>query len=243
MRSLWSLMGAVIRNAERCGLHRDGTLLHLSPYETERRRRLWWQLQHLDIALGVKSGSISLTLTAPWDSKLPLNIEDEDIDPHMREAPKERQGLTSMSQCLTTYWILYEQRSFCRADGTKLGFTWAADTSLSRVEKEALIDRLEAGLNQRYLQFCDPIRPLDVLLQILARSFVYGMRRLALHPLAHDDKLSELSEHHRQELLDVCIGCLEYDIASHSSPSIKHFRWRFQGYFQWGARKSHRSSQ
>ncbi|MCJ1284842.1 hypothetical protein MMC26_004179 [Xylographa opegraphella] len=234
-RSLWSMMGAVVRNAERCGLQRDGTLLGLSPYETERRRRLWWQLQHLDIAMGVKSGSVSLTLTAPWDTKLPLNIEDEDIHPNMREAPKERQGLTSMSQCLTTYWILYEQRSFCRADGSKLGFTWAADKSLSRAEKEALIDRLEAGLNQRYLQYCDPIRPLDVLLQILARSFVFCMRRLALHPLAHDDKLSKLSEYHREELLDVCIRCLEYDIASHSNPSIKHFRWRFQGYFQWSA--------
>ncbi|MCJ1379801.1 hypothetical protein MMC17_002904 [Xylographa soralifera] len=234
-RSLWSMMGAVVRNAERCGLHRDGTVLGLSPYETERRRRLWWQLQHLDIALGVKSGSVSLTLIAPWDAKLPLNIEDEDIDPHMREAPKERQGLTSMSQCLWTYFILHEQRSFCRADGSKLGFTWAADKSLSRAEKLVLIDRIEAGLNQRYLQFCDPIRPLDVLIQILARSFVYCMRRLALHPLAHDDRVSKLSEYHRKELLDVCIQCLEYDVASHSSPSIKHFRWRFQGYFQWSA--------
>ncbi|MCJ1435673.1 hypothetical protein MMC27_005048 [Xylographa pallens] len=234
-RSLWSLMGAVVRNAERCGLHRDGTLFGLSPYETERRRRLWWQLQHLDIALGVKSGSLSLTLIAPWDAKLPLNIEDEDIDPHMREAPKERHGLTSMSQCLWTYFVLHEQRSFCRADGSKLGFTWAADKSLSRVEKEVLIDRLEAGLNQRYLQFCDPIRPLDVLIQISARSFVYCMRRLALHPLAHDDRLSKWSGNHRKELLDVCIGCLEYDVASHSNASIKHFRWHFQDNFQWSA--------
>ena len=232
------MTGAVLRSAERCGLHRDGTLLGLSPYETERRRRLWWQLQHIDLALGVKSGSFSLTITAPWDSELPLNIEDEDINPQMRETPKERHGLTAMSQCLTTYWILYEQRSFCRADGSKMGLTWIADKSLSRAEKEMLINRLETGLNQRYIQFCDPIRPLDVLLQILARSFVYCMRRLALHPHAHDEKLSQMSEHNRQELLDFCIQCLNYDIASYSNPSIKHFRWRFQGYFQWSARKS-----
>ena len=236
-------MGAVVRNAERCGLHRDGTLLGLSPYETERRRRLWWQLQHVDIALGVKSGSLSLTLIAPWDAKLPLNIEDEDIDPHMLEAPKERQGLTSMSHCLWTYFVLHEQRSFCRADGSKLGFTWAADKSLSRVEKEVLINRLEAGLNQRYLQFCDPIRPLDVLIQITARSFIYCMRRLVLHPLAHVDRSLKWSENHRKELLDVCIGCLEYDVASHSNASIQHFRWHFQDYFQWSARKPHVFSQ
>ena len=105
-KSLWSLMGIIVCNAERYGLHRDGTLLGLPPYETERRRRVWWELQHLDMALGVKSGSMSLSLQAPWDARLPLNIEDEDIEPSMREAPEEREGLTSMSQCLWTYWVL-----------------------------------------------------------------------------------------------------------------------------------------
>ena len=229
-------MGAVIRNAERCGLHRDGAVLGLLPYETERRRRVWWQLQHLAVALAVRSGSISLTLTAPWDAKLPLNIEDEDIDPHMREAPKERKGLTSMSYTLWAYWLMHQQRSFCRADGSRLGFSWAADKSMSGGEKHALINRLEVGLNNKYVQFCDPIRPRDMLIQISARSFICGMRRLTLHPLTYHGRLSELSEKHRNELLDVCIQGLEYDVALQSNPLIKHFRWRFQGYFQWSAR-------
>lgn len=237
-KSLWSLMGIVVRNAERCGLHRDGILLGLPPYETEKRRRVWWELQHLDMALGVKSGSMSLSLQASWDARLPLNIEDEDIEPSMREAPEEREGLTSMSQCLWTYWVLDLQRSFCHADGTKLGFSWPADKSLSAVEKNTLIDRLETGLNKRYVQFCDPIRPLHLLVQILARAFICGMRRLTLHPLAHNGKISDLSEDHRKRLLDVCIQGLEYDVALHSNPSLKHFRWRFQGYFQWSARES-----
>ncbi len=237
-KSLWSLMGIIVCNAERYGLHRDGTLLGLPPYETERRRRVWWELQHLDMALGVKSGSMSLSLQAPWDARLPLNIEDEDIEPSMREAPEEREGLTSMSQCLWTYWVLDLQRSFCHADGTKLGFSWPADKSLSAVEKNTLIDRLETDLNKRYVQFCDPIRPLHLLVQILARAFISGMRRLTLHPLAHNGKISDLSEDHRKRLLDVCIQGLEYDVALHSNPSLKHFRWRFQGYFQWSARES-----
>ena len=236
VRSLWSLMGAVIRNAERCGLHRDGALLGLSPYETERRRRVWWQLQHIDMAVGVKSGSISLTLTAPWDTQLPLNIEDEDIDPHMREAPNERDGLTSMSPCLWTYWVLYEQRSFCRADGSKMCFSWAADKSLSRLEKDAFINRLELGLNKRYLQYCDPIQPRDMLVQIVARSFISAMRRICLHPLAYCGRLSELSEDNRNKLLDVYMQALRYDVALHSIPSLKDFLWRFQHYFQWSAR-------
>ena len=237
-RSLWSLMGIVFRNAERCGLHRDGTFLGLSPYETERRRRVWWQLQHLDLALGVRTGSVPLTLTATWDTKLPLNINDEDIDPHTLEFPKEREGLTSMSPCLWTYWVLQEQRSFRRIDGSALGISWAGNKSVLKVEKDALIERLEIGLNKRYLQFCDPIRPQDILVQILARSFLCAMRRISLHPLAYNGKLSEFSEDHRRRLFDVCTQALEYDIAAHSNPSIRHFRWRFQGYFQWSACES-----
>ncbi|KAL8951918.1 MAG: hypothetical protein Q9222_002137 [Ikaeria aurantiellina] len=234
-KSLWSMMSIVVRNAERSGFHRDGTLLGLSPCETERRRRVWWQLQHLDLALGVRSGSIPLTLSASWDARLPLNIEDEDIGPHMRETPKERDGLTSMTAGLWTYWVLEEQRSFRYKDGSRLGFFWLADKTLTRTEKDNLIGRLEAGLNQRYLQFCDPIRPRDMVTHVLARSFICGMRRVILHPLTYNGRLSEFGEQHRNELLDVCIRGLEYDIAMQSNPSIRHFRWRFEGHFQWSA--------
>ena len=71
-QSLWSLMGLVIRNADKLGIHRDGTFLGLSPFETEDRRRLWWQLQHLGLALAVRCGLTPLTLMAKWDAKLPL---------------------------------------------------------------------------------------------------------------------------------------------------------------------------
>lgn len=234
-RSLWSLMGIIIRNAERCGLHRDGTVFGLSPYETEKRRRIWWSLQHLDIALAVRSGSMSLTLNARWDTKLPLNIEDEDITPDMREPPPEHERLTSMSHCLWTMWVVQEQRSFRKADGTYLGFSWAAERSLSRAEKTALVDRLEAGLNKHYFQYCDPIRPLDMLIQIRGRSFVCGMRRLVLQTLVQNSKLSEVPDSERRELLDICMQALEYDAALQNTPSIAHFRVLFRDYFQWNA--------
>jgi len=223
-------MGAIMRNAERLGLHRDGTVFQLSPYETEKRRRLWWQLQHLDIALAVRAGSISLTLSARWDTKLPLNIEDGDINPEMTTPPEERPGLTSISYCLWTFWVLQEQRAFRHPDGRYLGFGWIAERSLSRDAKNGYIDRLEAGLNKQYVQYCDPIKPLDVLIQITARAFVCGMRRVSMY-----GDLSQMSEQARRQLLDVCMQGVEYDIALHATPAIKQFRPLFRGYFQWNA--------
>lgn len=60
--SMWSLMGFTVRNAEKLGIHRDGTILGLPPAETELRRRLWWQLQHLDLFPAARCGLTSSTL-------------------------------------------------------------------------------------------------------------------------------------------------------------------------------------
>ncbi|KAH0042576.1 hypothetical protein KCU78_g751, partial [Aureobasidium melanogenum] len=57
----------IAASIERLSLHRDGAILGLSPAETENRRRLWWYLQHLDLALGVRCGTTPLTLMAEWD--------------------------------------------------------------------------------------------------------------------------------------------------------------------------------
>ncbi|KAL9616876.1 MAG: hypothetical protein Q9160_008298 [Pyrenula sp. 1 TL-2023] len=171
-QSLWSLMGLMIRNAEKLGIHRDGALVGLFPVETEERRRLWWQLQHLDLALAVRAGLTPLTLMADWDAKLPLNIEDDDINPSMTDPPQERKGLTSMSWNLYTYWVIYQQRLSC-CDKGRFELSWQSNGVKSLSSKDSLIEQLEAGLNKNFLQYCDPIRPLDTLIQLSARSLIF----------------------------------------------------------------------
>ena len=234
-QSLWSLMGLVIRNAEKLGIHRDGALLGLSPVATEERRRLWWQLQHLDLALAVRSGLTPLTMVVDWDVKLPLNIEDDDISVTMTEFPKERKGLTSMSYCLYTYWVLDQQRLFFRSDKGRFELSWQSNKSLPHPMKENLIERLEDGLNQKFLQYCDPLKPLDTLIQLSARTLICGMRQRTLQPLACSGHPGDAGEAHCCALLMACMQSLEYNVAMHSQPSIKHLRWLTKAFFPWHA--------
>ncbi|KAL6721752.1 hypothetical protein ACLMJK_000857 [Lecanora helva] len=232
-QSLWSLMGLVIRNAEKLGIHRDGNLLGLSPLETEQRRRLWWQLQHLDLALAVRSGLTPQTLNADWDTKMPLNIEDDDINATMTSFPKERKGMTSMSYCLLTYWVIDQQRRFFHADKGRFELSWQSNESLPQPVKESLIQKLEEGVNKKFLQYCDPLRPLDLLIQLLARMLICGMRQRILHPLACAGNLDNTGGDLRGELLTACMQSLEYNVAMHSQPSIRHFQWLTKGFFPW----------
>ena len=44
----WPLYGIILSIALNMGLHRDGALFNLDPYETEMRRRLWSILVMVD---------------------------------------------------------------------------------------------------------------------------------------------------------------------------------------------------
>ena len=175
---------------------------------------------------------------AEWDTKLPLNIEDTDITSESTQLPTERRGTTGMSPSLFTYWVIHEQRAFHHND--KVGFapSWASSATLPQEMKNRLIDRLESGLNQNFLQYCDPIKPLDTFVHIMARAFITGMRRVALHAILYHNTIPELENQIAGELLDVCVRSLEYDVALHSQPSLKNFNWRLNGYFPWSACES-----
>lgn len=230
-------MGLTVRNAEKLGLHRDGSMLGLPPVETEERRRVWWQLQHVDLVLAIWGGMTPLTLTADWDAKIPSNIEDDDIKPGFKEMPKERKGITSMSHCRFTYWVLDQQRRILQAKQGRFTLSWQMNKSLSPESKEDVISQLEDSLNREFLQYCDPLRPLDTLLQLVARALILGFRMRTLHASAYGEG-RQATEQQREALLEASMRCLKYSIAVHSQQSLKHFEWYTKGFFSWHACES-----
>ena len=66
------------------GLHRDGELLGLKPFETEMRRRLWWQIIMLDSKYAILSGLSHTLLPRGWDTREPKNISAAPGGPIMR---------------------------------------------------------------------------------------------------------------------------------------------------------------
>ncbi|KAH8200746.1 hypothetical protein TruAng_005063 [Truncatella angustata] len=95
----WVLNGVIIRIAQKMGLHRDGELLGLSPFDTEIRRRIWWQIILTDAIYAMMSGFGQSMLPRHWDTKEPSNVNDADLFPTMTKV-ESKDGPTDMVLCL-----------------------------------------------------------------------------------------------------------------------------------------------
>ncbi|KAJ0332551.1 hypothetical protein COL922a_011320 [Colletotrichum nupharicola] len=104
----WILTGMLVRIAQRMGLHRDGELIGLTPFETEMRRRIWWQIIMLETKYAVLAGFCDTLLPPNWDTRLPSNLNDADLLPGSLEPLRSREGATEMAFCL----MVYESRHF-----------------------------------------------------------------------------------------------------------------------------------
>jgi len=101
-QAAWVLGGTVIRIAQKMGYHRDGELLKLTPFETEMRRRIWWQIIHHDAKLAIMSGLNTIFHHDMYDTKQPLNLSDSDLYPGSPEPVHAREGPTEMAFSLIT---------------------------------------------------------------------------------------------------------------------------------------------
>ncbi|KAL7934132.1 fungal-specific transcription factor domain-containing protein [Trichoderma chlorosporum] len=93
----WIISGVIMRIAQKMGYHRDGSTLGLTPFETEMRRRIWWQIMMLDAKCAMLSGLSQSWMNPKWDTKKPLNLNDADLFPGSNEPVVERDGPTEMA--------------------------------------------------------------------------------------------------------------------------------------------------
>ncbi|GAB0133136.1 hypothetical protein EsDP_00001551 [Epichloe bromicola] len=155
-RGIWTLNGLAIRIAQSIGLHRDGKKLGLSPFESEIRRRLWWYLVGRDGRaaedLGLHEFPTPNTATMLGGAELPLNLEDSDLYPEMKQLPPARRGWTRMLTVLVSIHITQ---------------TWADLSQLSRSTGPAppsheARDRIVGDLTNKVedmMQGCNPVLP------------------------------------------------------------------------------------
>ncbi|GFF32399.1 hypothetical protein IFM58399_03198 [Aspergillus lentulus] len=227
-QTFWILTGVAIRLAQRMGLHRDGESLGLPPFEVQMRRRLFWQLLPLDGYAGQVCGTgISISPNS-WDTKPPLNINDDQIFPGMKQQPQEQRGASEMIFCLSRI----ELSNFYTRTGVKMKESGGTVQFKDAEEIERLIDEVEDVIETKFLRYCDILNPLHVFTMGIVRSATNAVRLRARMPLLLTQTITDAQ---RRDLCTLAGKILDTNSAIYGNPSIKKFRWQMQAFFLWDA--------
>jgi hypothetical protein len=234
-RFVWSLTGLAIRIAQSLGLHRDGTKFGLSPFDTEMRRRLWWQICVLDVRAAEDHGSDPSIMDQSFDTELPLSINDIDLDPDATEPPVPRPGVSEMTFCLIRYEIGHLSRKLSYIPpGQGPGRDKAL--SLTLEDKERIIKETADHLEEKYLQYCENAGPLYWVAATVARLIIAKMTLIIYHPLTQPrNSNNPLPQNIRDRLFMASIEIIEYSQVLEAETSTKKWGWLFHTYIQWHA--------
>ncbi|PQE16872.1 C6 transcription factor protein [Rutstroemia sp. NJR-2017a BBW] len=231
--SLYILSGVAVRLARRMGLHRDGQSLGLSPFETEMRRRLWWLIVNIDCRTSEFSGmkpSGDLFLS---DTKVPLNIDDEQLSPEMTEPPSERTGITSLVLCLLRCDIT---DAFRRINPQFLGDARRdklENSSITLSEKDIVIQQTEELFETKYIRYCDPANSLHYLTSLLARSVICKLKLIVHNPRQFADRGMKVPQAERDIIFNNAIKLLEYSNLTQTSPQLRKYKWSISTSYLW----------
>ncbi|KAJ5587535.1 uncharacterized protein N7459_003300 [Penicillium hispanicum] len=97
-------VAVAVRLALRMGLHRDSDNVggNITPYQGEIRRRIWHLLVQMDLLASFHNGLPPMVQAIESDTRVPLNLKDEDFDEDTTELPASRPEteITGMSYTL-----------------------------------------------------------------------------------------------------------------------------------------------
>ncbi|KAE9372011.1 hypothetical protein N431DRAFT_466303 [Stipitochalara longipes BDJ] len=228
-RFVWMMTGLAIRMGQALGLHRDGSHFeHLTPYNIEMRRRVWWSLCMLDVRASEDQGMEYTLALGSYDTKPPLNINDSDIDPKTAQMPTAREGITDMTFPLVSCGI---------GDIAKQMMTLSSKGGVPDMEEHnRLLNEMYQVLDRGYLQYSTEAGNILYWIQVNVVRLVMGKMTLITHlPLLFSSPNEHFSDKIRIKLLIAAIEVAEYNHALNAEQAARQWRWVYQTYIHWHA--------
>lgn len=230
---VWSMNAIVLRLAQGLGLHRDGANFKLPPFETEMRRRLWWHICLLDIRASEDHGTDFQIHDDMYDTKLPLNVNDDDLSPGMERAPNEHIGFTEMTFGLVRFEVAGVMRRVNSACPSMRFRSGSCQSSLK--ECSEMIKAIGARVEERYIKYCDLTIPLHWVCATVARLILAKLLLIVHHPMTRLDPKSAVTGSRRDTLLVSSIEVLEFAILMESNENTAKWGWMSQTNIPWHA--------
>ncbi|KAK7178689.1 fungal specific transcription factor domain-containing protein [Paraphaeosphaeria sporulosa] len=233
-KKIWTLTGLVVRIAQTLGLHRDASHFGLATFETEMRRRLWWQIYILDARSSEDHGCDPAIIEAQFDAQMPLNVNDSDLHPGMIDFPNERTGFTDMTFSLIRFELakIY-RRILCIPPESVRCAEPCSGASIA--EKEKWITECQQQVEDKYLKDCDMSIPLCRVTATISRLIISKMWLIMYHPCQRKDGGASLAQETKDKLFDTSLESVEYSILLETEAQTMNWGWLCRTYVQWHA--------
>ncbi|ORY58142.1 uncharacterized protein BCR38DRAFT_448211 [Pseudomassariella vexata] len=241
--SLSSLLGLAVRIAQQMGLHSESACAKHPPFEAEMRRRLWRSLTVFDTRIAEIASIASyrpLALAPTWDCRIPLNVNDSDLRPEMKDPP------TMQAKSTDAFYVVVrsELGEFARHITYPFEITHsAAKAGTKNVQNSPIsgaggaLTALEKRIEDEYLKFCDPEIPLHFMTLWTTRAFL-ARYRLMEHIYQFLDLTVPQTDAEHDTANAHAIRFLECDTKVIASPLTRgyiwslHYHFPFPAYFQ-----------
>lgn len=200
------------RIGHRMGMHRTAASQHMSFFEQEMRLRVWWQIMGLESFARRKSLGLTISTADFGDVRMPMNINDADLHPHMTNRPIEHVGVTEMIYPMMKYEVAHYVHRCLATDSNKNPYEVVASTNPEGMErKKKALTELEKIYDEKFLRFCDPSIPLHHISVTVACLTIHRMRFLSYHPRHQPDGGRYMSQADEDIVFDSCIRLLQLD--------------------------------
>ncbi|KXG53457.1 Transcription factor [Penicillium griseofulvum] len=228
--SLSSLLGVAIRIAQRIGIDNESMYGKYSALEAEVRRRLWWSLVIFDNRICEMSDYKTASLVPTWDCRLPLNINDFELQAEMKATPAESNRPTEMVFAVVRSELAnFVRHSAFHLDCTNPFLSTICGRSTDIDEAEGLL-MLEKTIEEKYLSFCNPENPLHFMTIWTTRGYLAKARLLERYSRYSSVSVPQ-ADTQRSIGISHALRMLECDTNLMTSPLTKGYLWFIHFHF------------
>ncbi|KAI6371844.1 hypothetical protein MCOR25_003872 [Pyricularia grisea] len=236
-RLAWTMTGVAVRISHSIGLHRDpSNFPNLTPFEGEMRRRLFWYLALLDLRAAEDQGTDLAIHDMAYDTRRPLNINDDDFGPDSKELPPAREGETEMAFVLMSYDVQPHARRILLLSSAAASMCPRATNTLE--EREKLLMEIST-IAERILPRNGPAptKDISILAAMIARVILSKMTILVYQTslIGPHDASADLSQERKDRLVLSAIEVFEYSHLLLHDPRVRRWRWVAYVFMQWQA--------
>lgn len=207
------------------GLHDESTYSGCNALDAEMRRRLWWSLVNFDHRICEMSEYKTTNLTPIWDCKTPLNVNDFELRPGMKNSPTAHDKPTEALFAV----VRSELADFVRHSAFHINFISPSLNAIAKRRHGPAADGdeltlLEKTIEDRHLSSCDPDNPLHFMTIWTTRAYLARCRLLE-HYSTSSASPAQQTGPQRGAAVSHALSMLECETRLRTSPLARGFLW------------------